>query len=353
MKHGKNQFGCDEGGLDLASKRFTGSDAPTTLVAFAVPVNSPAASANESALTRRLRDLLHREAHLRLCRAQTKPLWAEKEAKLRAFETTRSPFREMFSPKVREENQAKHAQAVSAVEALRNRMEVLDLCEPHIAKMIEQEIEMLLRKDCPEYISALVALRQKEDWLRCLERFGEKIFEFTRALGNVRNLACSGYARHSAEYSSGALQAFTLAFEAAQRVEEEVAFANRIADAQVEALRVNGFETTALPRLPETSFSGWVDKIKALPLAEAQVEFDTLIEATKTLFETGVPGLRSQADQVEEAQDADMRNFLTAAWEQFRAEVAPEIFSGDTERSVSDTERMLTAAARTSVVGRL
>ena len=44
----------------------------------------------------------------------------------------------------------------------------------------------------------LAALRQKEDWLRCLERFRDKIFEFTRALGNVRNVACSGYTRDSA-----------------------------------------------------------------------------------------------------------------------------------------------------------
>jgi hypothetical protein len=307
----------------------------------------------ESTLPRKLHDLLHREAHLKLCRTQTTPLWTKMEAELRALQATRPRFMALISRRRREEYQSNVVKTEKAVEKLRHRMKMLDLCEPHIAKMIEEEIERSLRGDCPEYIQALAALRQKDDWLRCLDRFGGKIFEFTRALGNVRNLACSGYARQSNVYSAAAWQAFTLAYEAGQQVEAEVKFANQIADQQLEVFRSSGVETKSLPRLPETSFSEWVNKIKALPLVEAQQQFDTLIETTKKLHETGLPELRTQADQVETSQGDDIKNFLLAAWEQFRAEVAPEIFPGDTEQSVSSTEEMLTAAARTSVVGRL
>ena len=307
----------------------------------------------ESGLTRKLHDLLHREAHLKLCRAHTTPLWTKKEAELRAMQATRPRFMALISRKRREEYQAGLAKTEKAVEQMRHRMQMLDLCEPHIAKMIEEEVEKALRDECPEYIQALAALRQKDDWLRCLERFGGKIFEFTRALGNVRNLACSGYGRQNNVYSNSALQAFTLAYEAGRLVEEEVKFANRIADTQVAALRTYGVVTRSLPRLPETSFSEWVNRIKLLPLAEAQLQFDSLIENTKTLHVTGIPELRSQADQVEIAQDGDIKNFLFAAWDQFRAAVAPEIFPGDTERSVVSTEEMLTTIARNSVVGRL
>lgn len=308
---------------------------------------------SKSELPRQLHDLLHREAHLKLGRAQTTPLWTKKEAELRALQSTHPPFLAVFSPKVRDEHRAKIAKVEEVVARLRHRMQMLDLCEPHIAKMIEHEIEKLLREDCPEYIQSLAALRQKEDWVRCLERFGEKIFELTRAVGNVRNMACSGYARHSGVYSEGAMQAFTLAFAAAQGVEEEVNFANRIADSQLAELRANGIETKPLPRMPETIFSAWMNQIKSLPLAEAQGQFDALITATQQLRESGVPELRAQADQVHATQDGDIRNFLTAAWDQFRTEVAPEIFPGDTERSVAETERMLSAAARASVTGRL
>ncbi|MBI5691102.1 MAG: hypothetical protein HZC55_13520 [Verrucomicrobia bacterium] len=308
---------------------------------------------SESGLTRKLHDLLHREAHLKLCRAQLTPVWTEKEAELRALQATRPPFMAILSRKVREDHRGKLSATEQSVERMRQRMEMLDLCEPHIARMIEEEIESLLRESCPEYIESLAALRQKEDWLRCLERFGAKIFEFTRALGNVRNLACSGYARQSNVYSSGALQAFGIAYEAAQAVEEEVRFANRISDAQLGVFRANGIQTKPLPRLPEPGFTDWVNRIKALPLAEAQVQFDALIDHTKRLHDTGIPELRAQADQVQHEQTGDIRNFLHAAWEQFRAEVAPEIFPGDTERLVADTERMLTAAARASVTGRL
>jgi hypothetical protein len=119
------------------------------------------------------------------------------EAELRAQQATRPRFMSLISRKRREEYQSSLAKTEKTVEQLRHRMQMLDLCEPHIAKMIEEEIEKTLRGDCPEYIQAL------------------------------------------------------------------------------------------------------------------------------------------------------------AAWEQFRAEVAPEIFPGDTERSVASTEEVLTAAARTSVVGRL
>lgn len=259
----------------------------------------------------------------------------------------------LISRRRREEYQAQLAKTEKVVEQLRHRMHMLDLCEPHIARMIEEEVEKTLRDDCPEYIQALAALRQKDDWLRCLERFGGKIFEFTRALGNVRNLACSGYARQSNVYSLGALQAFTLAYEAGQQVEEEVKFANQIAERQLQAFHANGVETRSLPKLAETGYAEWVNKIKAMPLPEAQQQFDLLIETTKKLHEAGLPELKVQADQVEHLQGDDIKNFLHAAWEQFRGEVAPEIFPGDTERSVSTTEQMLTAAARTSVVGRL
>lgn len=304
-------------------------------------------------MTRTLHDLLHREAHLKLWRTQLTPLWAEKEAALRAVQAARPTFVAIFSTSKRDEYQRRLSAAQETVDNLRRRVELLDLCEPHITKMIEHELENMLREECPEYIQALAALRQKEDWLRCLGRFGEKIFEFTRALGNVRNLACSGYARHTQVYSDGALQAFGLAMEAAQVVEEEVKFANRLSDTQLAVFKANGVSTRPLPRLAETSYTGWVTKIQGLPLAQAQLEFDSLIESTKQLHESGVPELRTLADQVEQAQDADIKNFLKSYWDQFRKEVAPEIFPGDTDRNVTETEKMLQAKAKGSVVGRL
>ncbi len=315
-------------------------------------VKTSAPSNRDSGLSRKLHDLLHREAHLKLCRTQVTPMWTEKEAELRAVQARRPSILSYFSPRSREEYYEKLALVEAVVNQLRDRMALLDRCEPHITKLIEHELENLLREDCPEYMQALAAHRQKEDWCRCLDRFAAKIFEFTRALGNVRNLACSGYARHAQVYSSGALQAFGLAVEAAQLVEEEVKFANRISDTQLQLLRSTGVNTRPLPRLPETSFSGWVEKIKAMPLHDAQTQFDAIIDTTKKLHETGVPELRQQADQVHIAQEGDIKNFLRAAWDQFRGEVAAEIFPGDTERSVRETDELVKEAARRSVTGR-
>lgn len=306
----------------------------------------------QSQLGRKLHDLLVREAHLKLRREKLLPVWMAKEAELRAVEAKRPRLSGIF----RSRRAAYHLRWSSIFEELqpmRQCGQAMDRCQPHIQRMIEEEIELVLRDQCPEYVQALAARQQKEDWCRCLERFGVKIFEFTRALGNVRNLACSGYARATQAYSPGAVQAFVLAIEAGKAVEEEVRFANRIATMQREMFAENGFNAESLPRLPETRYSEWTARIRTLALVEAQKQFEALIEETKRLHESGIPELRRQADQVDVSHQTEIHNFLLATWERFRAEVAPEIFPGDSEASVTETERMLTLQAKTSVLGRL
>lgn len=303
-------------------------------------------------LDRTLCDLLFREAHLKLARQRIGPEYTSSQAEVRAVQATRSPF-DVVIPSRRHRYDARLAAAADAARAMRERIDLLDRCLVHVTRKTEDAIERVLREACPEYVNALAARRQKEDWLRCLERFGSRIFELTRALGNVRNLACSGYDRHAGDYSAGALQAFIVAHIAAEAVEEEVKFANRIADAQQRIFRTSGIVTRALPRIAEPGFAAWVDQIKGLRLAEAQEEFDRLIERTRRLRETGIGELRLQSDQVEQAQETDIHNFLLRAWEQFRAEIAPQVFSGDTERVVNETAQLLAAEARLSVTGRL
>ncbi len=306
---------------------------------------------SESGLTQKIRDLLHREAHLKLGRALTTPQWTQGETELRALHATRPPFM-IFSRAKRTEHQARVVKVEQAVERLRQRMKLFDACDAYVAKLIEDEIESALRADCPEYIEALGAWQQKDAWMQCLERFDAKMVEFSQILGNARNLACSGYSRHSQVYSSGALEAFELTLTASQQMEEEVKLADQIADAQLEVLSANGIETTLLPRLPELGFSELVESLKSSPLPEAQGHFATLLESSQKLHQTGIPELRTQAEQVHLLQKKDIRGFLSAAWEQFRVEIAPEIFPGDTERSVVKTEEMRQAAVRASAPAR-
>lgn len=306
-----------------------------------------------SDLDAKLKDLLVREAHLKLSREQLRPIWVTKEAELRAVEGSKPRFLPIMGRRAKETYAARLAAAQETVTILRNGLQVIERCEPHIKKMIEEEIENVLREQCEEYVQALAARRQKEDWVRCLDRFAEKIFDFTRSLGNVRNVAVSGYVRDRQAYSQAAVQAFTLAIGAAQKVDEEIKFANKISHEQQRLLKQNGFDTRPLPRLPETNYAVWVSKISALPLAEAQEQFDTLIVQTKKLYDSGIPELKSQGDNVEVVQGNEIHNFLLQAWDQFRAEIAPQIFSGDTEKNVAETERMLVDSARKGVFGRL
>ena len=299
----------------------------------------------------KLKDLLVREAHLRLSRAQLTPIWADKEAALRAVQMAKPKFWPVFSKRARLEYEAREAAAQQVVDVMRQGMAVLDRIEPQLKKLIEERIEGILRDDCPEYVKGLATLNQKEDWNRCLDRFAERIDEFTRSVGNVRNLACSGYSRQANIYSEGAVQAFALAVDAARKVDAEVVFANKIADTQARMFVDSGFVVRPLPRLKATDFAAWVTRINSLSLADAQVQFDLLFEQTKKLLEVGIPELRGHAQGVDEMQVSGVRNFLFARWEQFRAEIASGVYRGDTERSVAETEEMLLGAMRNTAPG--
>ncbi len=288
----------------------------------------------------KLKDLLLREAHLRLSREQLTPIWNEKEAALRAVQAAKPMFMPVFARRKREEYEAQLAAAQEIVDVLRKGLEVIDRIEPHVHAAIELEIENILRDDRPEYTEALAALRQRQEWSGCLDRFAAKVFEFTRSLGNLRNLACSGYSKHMHVYSPSTVQAFAAAGDEARKIEEDVECANQIAAAQIRVLVANGFNLRSLPRLMPTDFAPWVSRISVLPLVEAQVQFDLLIERTKSLYETGIPELRAQGGSIEAQQAAEVRSYLLTVWRQLRAQIAPEIFSGDTERVVGETEKI-------------
>ena len=292
-----------------------------------------------------LKDLLVREAHLRLSREQLTPVWAQKEAELRAVQTARPAFWPVFSKRKRDDYEAKLGDVQQVVDVLRQGVKVLDRIEPQIKKQITEELENILRADHPEYVEALAALRQKDDWMRCVERFGGRLNAFASQLGNVRNIACSGYARKANAYSQNASQAFQLAIDAAQKLEDEVAFANKISEARARIFIANGFKSRPLPKLEATGFAAWVAKISTLPLAEAQVQFDKLSEQTKKLHDSGLTELRANAESIDRQQTGEVHSALFVMWEQFRAQVAPEIYPGDTERVIEETENLLSENA--------
>ena len=219
--------------------------------------------------------------------------------------------------------------------------------------MLRDEIEDLLRAACPEYLQALAARQQKEDWRRCIQRFATRVYEFLQALGNARNMACTGYTRDRQVFSQAAVQGFVVAIAAAEKVEAEVAFANRIADLQERMFRECGLDAPRLPLLKDTTYAVWVSTISSRALGEAQLQFDTIIADVRRLYEEGIPQLLTQAEAADQGHGSLIDNFLTTAWEQLREEVAVFVAPADTEASVASTERMLVELAKSTVHGRL
>ena len=309
-----------------AVARVTRSPFPSAPPVAMAPTGAP----RRAMISRKLEDLLIREAHLRLSRAELVPALVAQEAA-----------------------EQKVVEARETAQMLRDGIAQLNRVEPHIRRMLRDEIEDLLRTRCPEYVQALAARDQKEDWRRCLNRFAQRMHDFLQALGSARNMACTAYTRDRQVFSPAAVQGFALASECAQQVEIEVEFANRVAEVQRAMFRESGLEAAALPRLPTAAFSRAVATIASVSLTEAQLRFDTIIAEVRALYESGVSELITQAEAAETGHGSLIDNFLHLAWEQLREEVAPLIRPEETEASVASTERMLVEHAKRTVHGRL
>ena len=306
-----------------------------------------------SPISLKLQELLIREAHLRLSREQLVPVLADKEAELKLVTGSRPVMLSFAGREKRAAYDARLAEVRETVQLLQGGLQQLGRVEPHIHNMIRNEIEDLLRAACPEYVQALAAREQKADWRRCLQRFAERVYEFIQALGSARNMACTGYTRDTLLYSQAAVQGFVLAITAAEKVEAEVRFANKIADMQAKLFADSGFTVPPLPRLREANYAATVSGISSRGLAEAQVLFTNIIEEAKRLYEVGIAELLVQAEAADQGQGSLIENFLETAWAQLREEIAPRVNPADTERSVAESERMLIQLAKSTVLGRL
>lgn len=299
----------------------------------------------------KLKILLVRETHLKFGRDAIAPMLAEKEAEYQALEKDKPG---MFASKEKKQAHLQQlAEAMETLRLLRNGIAQLDRVEPHIKRMVEEEAESFLRASSPAYLTALATRQHREDWIKCLDRFGEKVYGLKQALGNVRNMACSGYQREAQSFSQATVQAFMLAIAAGKKVEEEVKFANRISDVQEKTLLESGFKTIALPKLKEVAFSQWVALISNMALAEAQQQFDQIIAEARILYEEGLPQMREQAEAADTSQGEAIMGFAHQHLEEMRMSIVPEINLEETEENVAASERMLNEMSRASVLGRL
>lgn len=303
------------------------------------------------AIPLKIRDLLIREAHLRFGREAIAPALAEQEEKVATVKAAKPG---LFSARAaKDAHAAELASEEEALRLLRNGLAQLDRVEPHIKKLVIEAAEDHCREHHPEYLRALAVREHRADWERCITRFAEKVYSLTQAVGNVRNMATSGYERHQQSYSQGALQGFLLAIEAAKSLEQEICFANDVAEVQARVLRDTRTHAMELPRLRNVAYSPWIAMLSGLPLAEAQPQFDKIIGELKEVFDKTLPALREQARLADSSQGQALEGYVVGVLSGMREEALTLVNLEETEASVADSEKMLEERARLSVLGRL
>ena len=286
-------------------------------------------------LNSNLKDLLMREAHLRLYRERLEPLWEKREAALREIETAPPFFMPVFSSAKRADHEQRLAAAREAASYLRNGMEVIDRIEPYLKNLIEQQIEETLPDIDPAYAKVLAAREQKPSWDAGLERYAEKIGAFLEVVYQSRG--------HAASLAAGPLAKRMQA--AAKAARDEALATNHIAAEQVKMYLDGGINPRPLPRLPDADLAAEVLRIASLPQAEVHERFSAFIDQTEQFRTNGIAALRAEAEAINKLQLAKIHALLLNTWVRLRAELAPEIFYGDTEHVVNETAEMVYAKA--------
>jgi hypothetical protein len=90
-----------------------------------------------------------------------------------------------------------------------------------------------------------------------------------------------------------------------------------------------------------------------MALAEAQQQFDQIINESKELLDQGLPELKLQSDIAMSNQDSALEGYVQRYLEEARNEILPLVNPEETEGSVADSEKMLQEQAKMSVHGRL
>lgn len=216
----------------------------------ATPRTSPKATIPD-----RLQDLLVREAAFTLSRKRiSDALQVALEQKTSA-KAGRPLLAFIFRDSKKEMERRELVENVSVMEeGIRN----IDAALPKLQAYIDRSIENYLREFDQEYANGLAASRFLDDWNRLLARFDETITDFVSRLNGLKSLFEALPQSEPCSSDREARKKIDAVVACARAFQDEVAFVNKIADAQ--RIRA-GSEAITLYRQPDRNWKGTANSL--------------------------------------------------------------------------------------------
>lgn len=295
-------------------------------------------SLSHSFLPEPLDSLLIREAAFALAKHSLVSALDEARGQERELRVSRPPFLFLAASETKKKFSATLADTIQLIAQLETGLETLDQFEPRLREIVGGYLEQYLRTHSPDYTNRLAAYRYPGDWDRLLATFDAAAAGCREGLVQLVSLASTlpGGLPLQGHEEARRLGALTIAHAA--RIEEEIAFLNKIAAAQ---RKQSGLGNHTLNHQPEHDWTGTVQSILALEAKIIAINVTPLIQEMDLTLRSTRNAIRDECVHVRAMSRQSVPSFHAAQWDLLRQAAQLKVPPDQLQAIVHETEVLL------------
>jgi hypothetical protein len=283
-----------------------------------------------------LQDLLLREAVFQVSRRRLEEALAVAREELTGIQAER-PRLGFVRQEARRAHQLRIEEAEEGVTLLQTALEKLGETMPQLIACVGRSVENYLREMDPEYVTGLSAARFVDDWDALLARYSSAVERYLGSLNRLPALLEAFPQGESCGSHPEGRRVVEETMQAAALIQEEIAFLNRIADAQ--SLRRG--KPPTLQRQPERNWRRLAFGILDLPPLEALKIVRGLSSEAEEQLPRVFSAIKAECRLANFSGNYGVSSYREKMWQGFRTAAAEKIQPDRFEQIVSETEIML------------
>jgi hypothetical protein len=283
-----------------------------------------------------LQDLLLREAVFQLSRRRLEEALAVVREELAGIQVER-PRLSFVRKEARRAHQSRIEEAEEGVTLLQTALEKLGETMPQLIACVGRSVENYLREMDPEYVTGLAAARFVDDWDAILARYSSAVERYLGSLNRLPALLEAFPQGESCGSHPEGRRVVEETMQAAALMQEEIAFLNRIADAQ--SLRRG--KPPTLQRQAERNWRRLAFGILDLPPLEALKIVRGLSSEAEEQLPRVFSAIKAECRLANFSGNYGVSSYREKMWQGFRTAAAEKIQPDRFEQIVSETEIML------------
>lgn len=299
----------------------------------------PASSSVQiESLPRSLVDLVTREIACVQVRAQLTQSLDDARRQLQALKATRSPFFMLQSQDIRRDARTSQAETEAAIDLTEKRLAQLDQTESRLKPFVAYRLEIHLRNTNPEYVQALLEYRRVEDWQRWLLWFEHYSNGFRGMLALLETTTASLPPTQTLGHHPQCAPLLSQAAAGARQIELEVAFFNKIADAE---RRLSGPGGHSICRQLALDWCGAVRHLGEADGKHSPQMISQFISQFTEISRNIIRTLQDECVKPVAAETLETNSFHARQWRLLREAIQPRVPLAQLEELVRETDSLL------------